>query len=127
MVNSFQRMLPRSKVGFIWAHRNEKAEAVIDKFKFLDNLYHETDIKGETVIILDTVLATGGTVKACAEIVIQYEPRQILLASVFSTLTGYEHLSELISVMVTASDSDTLDDHFYLYPGVGDSGDRLYG
>lgn len=127
MLGSFQRILPKSKIGFVWAHRNADIKPIIDKFKFPKDKQGEYDLKNKTIIILDTMLATAGTINACAELVNQYNPKQILCASILSTQKGFDQLSALISAVVTTSVSDTLDEHAYIYPGVGDSGDRLYG
>lgn len=127
MLGGFQRILPESKVGFIWAHRDENANAKIDKYKFPNDKHMDNGIKGKTIIILDTMLATAGTVNACAELVKSYQPKQILCASILSTEIGVNNLSKSISVLATASLSDSLDEKAYICPGVGDSGDRLYG
>ena len=120
MLHAFQQILPMSKTGFIWAHRDENASAMIDKYKF-------PEINHKPVIILDTMLATAGTINACADLLSQYNPRQIMCASILSTAKGVEQLTDSVSVLVTASVSDSLDKNNYVYPGVGDSGDRLYG
>lgn len=120
MLGGFQRILPQSKTGFVWAHRDKNAKAEIDKYKF-------PNVKDKTVIILDTMLATAGTINACVGLISEYHPKQILCASILSTQVGMENLSELISVSVSVSLTDELDSHAYIYPGVGDSGDRLYG
>ena len=127
MLGGFQRMLPQSKIGFVWAHRNEKALPIIDKVKFPKDMDGNIEIGGKTVVILDTMLATAGTINATADIVVNYKPKQILCASVLSTPLGISNLSEDITALVTASEADRLDDRAYIYPGVGDSGDRLYG
>ncbi len=127
MLSSFQRILPKSKTGFVWAHRDEHIKPIINEYKFPKNQQGEYNLKNKTAIILDTMLATAGTINATASIIAQYNPSQILCASVLSTQLGFDKLSDLISVVVTASVSDTLDERFYIYPGVGDSGDRLYG
>lgn len=127
MLSAFQRILPISKTGFVWAHRDEQAKATIDKYKFPKDEQDEWDLKDKTVIILDTMLATAGTVNATAELIHRNHPRQILCASILSTQVGIVNISDLISAVVTASVSDTLDKRAYIYPGVGDSGDRLYG
>ena len=74
-----------------------------------------------------TMLATAGTVNKTAEIIMEYEPKQIICASVLSTPVGINNLSKLFTAIVTASEADGLDDRAYICPGVGDSGDRLYG
>ena len=127
MLGAFQRLLPMSKVGFVWAHRDEKALPIMDKAKFPKNSDGEVDFMGKTVIILDTMLATAGTVNKTAEIIMEYEPKQIICASVLSTPVGINNLSKLFTAIVTASEADGLDDRAYICPGVGDSGDRLYG
>lgn len=127
MMTAFQRLLPMSKVGFVWAHRDNKAFPIIDKAKFPKNEDGKIDLTGKTVIILDTMLATAGTVNKTAEMLMNYKPKQIICASVLSTQIGINNLSNIFTALVTASESDELDDRAYIYPGVGDSGDRLYG
>lgn len=121
MLSGFQRMLPQSRIGFILAHRNEKAEAEIDNYRFPD------EMNQKTVILLDTMLATAGTVNAAAKLLWKYNPKQILCASVLATETGLNKLSPYVSKVFYADSSDTLDERMYIYPGVGDSGDRLFG
>lgn len=121
MLSGFQRILPKSQTGFIWAHRNSKAKAEMDKYKFPSNA------EGKTFILLDTMLATAGTLNLSSEIVKQYHPRQILCASILATPFGLENLSPDIDGAVIAEVSDKLDGNLYVYPGVGDSGDRLFG
>lgn len=127
MLSSFQRILPQSKIGFVWEHRDEHINPVVDKCKFPRGENGKVELEGKTVIILDTMLATAGTINACAKLIHPYNPKQILCASILSTQVGIKNLSEIISVLVTTSVSDTLDEHAYIYPGVGDSGDRLFG
>lgn len=124
MLAPFQRILPQSKTGFIWAHRGHDIKPVIDKYKFPKD---EDGLENKTVIILDPMLATAGTINACTKLIKQNNPKQILCASILATSFGFEQLSDSIHAVVTASVSDTLDEYAYIYPGVGDSGDRLYG
>lgn len=73
------------------------------------------------------MLATAGTVNATVELIMKYEPKQIICASILSTPLGISNLSDKITALITASERDGLDERAYIYPGVGDSGDRLYG
>ena len=73
------------------------------------------------------MLATAGTVNATVELIMKYRPKQIVRASVLSTPLGIRNLSGEISALVTISETDGLDERAYICPGVGDSGDRLYG
>ena len=121
MLSGFQRILQKSKTGFIWAHRDSNAQAQLDKYKF------PKDIEGKTVVLLDTMLATGGTINISCNLLEKCKPKQIICASILSTKKGLHNLNTDISVVLTAGVSDKLDSNLYVYPGVGDSGDRLYG
>lgn len=120
MVSGFQRILPKSKCGFIWAQRDENGVAHIDKHKI-------PDVKKKTVILLDTMLATAGTINSSVDLIMDGSPKQIFSCSILSTQVGVSHLSSCVTANFTVDCSDTLDERLYIYPGVGDSGDRLYG
>ncbi len=121
MLSGFQRILPKSTVAFIWAHRDENCTAELDKYKF------PTFMEGKTAVILDTMLATGGTVNLSADLIWRQRPKQILSVSILAVPDGISNLSGKISRVFTAGTTDRLDNNQYIYPGVGDSGDRLYG
>lgn len=121
MLGGFQRILPKSKTGFVWAHREENAVAKLDRYKF------PSDMENKTVIILDTMLATGGTVGLISNLLLEYKPKQIFCAAILTVPDGIARLPGNIDIVFTAGVTDKLDDNLYVYPGVGDSGDRLYG
>ena len=121
MLSGFQRVLPNSRTAFVWAHRNKEAVAELDKCKF------PSDMENKTAIILDTMLATGGTVNLVSDLLKPYKPKQILCASILAIPGGVANLSDDINTVVAAGITDKLDDNLYVFPGVGDSGDRLYG
>lgn len=121
MLSGFQKILPFSETGFIWAHRDEKGNAQLDKFKFPKNM------QGKTVIILDTMLATGGTINVCADLLERENVKRIISASILATKYGLNNLSTKIDAAFFIDSSDELDEKKYVFPGVGDSGDRLYG
>lgn len=121
MLSGFQRILPNSSTAFVWAHRTQEALAELDNYKFPSNM------RNKTAIILDTMLATGGTVNLVSALLKPYEPKQILCASILAIPSGIDRLSDQIKAVFTVGVTDKLDDHSYVYPGVGDSGDRLYG
>lgn len=121
MLSGFQRILPNSYTAFVWTHRNEDGNAVMDKYKF------PSDMKNKTVIILDTMLATGGTVKLVSDLSKAYKPKQILCASILAVPKGIANLKNYVDIVFATGMTDRLDDNLYVYPGVGDSGDRLYG
>lgn len=121
MLSGFQRIIPKSSVGFIWAHRNTDAKAEVDTFKFPSNM------ENKTIIILDTMLATAGTINSVVDVVLPYNPKQVIVASILATEYGINNISEKVIALVAIETSDTLNEKLYIYPGVGDSGDRLYG
>ena len=121
MLSGFQRILPNSRTAFVWAHRNKDAVAELDKYKFPSNMGNKT------AIILDTMLATGGTVNLVSDLLRPYKPKQIFCASILAIPSGTAKLSGNINAVFVAGITDKLDDNLYVYPGVGDSGDRLYG
>ena len=121
MLSGFQKILPNSETGFIWAHRDESGNASIDRAKL------PQDINGKTAIILDTMLATGGTINLCADIIRQSNAKRIITASILATRFGLNSLTQNIEAAFFIDSSDVLDEKKYIYPGVGDSGDRLFG
>lgn len=121
MLSGFQKVLPNSKTAFVWAHRNKDAIAELDNCKF------PSDMENKTAIILDTMLATGGTINLVSNLLRPYMPRQILCASILAIPNGIANLSNNIDAVFATGITDKLDDKLYVYPGVGDSGDRLYG
>ncbi len=78
MLSGFQRILPNSRTAFVWAHRNKDAVAELDKYKFPSNMGNKT------AIILDTMLATGGTVNLVSDLLRPYKPKQIFCASILA-------------------------------------------
>lgn len=121
MLSGFQRILPKSTTAFIWAHRDENCMAELDQYKF------PAAMEGKTAVILDTMLATGGTINLAADLIWKQNPRQIFSVSILAVQDGIGRLSQKINRMFTVGMTDRLDSNQYIYPGVGDSGDRLYG
>jgi uracil phosphoribosyltransferase len=95
--------------------------AELDQYKF------PAAMEGKTAVILDTMLATGGTINLAADLIWKQNPRQIFSVSILAVQDGIGRLSQKINRMFTVGMTDRLDSNQYIYPGVGDSGDRLYG
>lgn len=121
MLTGFQRIIDDYDVGFIWAHRDNFGKSHIDNNKLPNKFI------GKTAIILDTMLATGGTINACTELLKIAGIEHVWAASIFSTQYGIDHLSSQIEHLFSVDISDVLDAQLYINPGVGDSGDRLFG
>lgn len=122
MVSGFWRMYPEAIICPIWLSRNKDLSI---------NIHHEKilhDLKNVSVIILDSVLATGGTAITAIDLVSQRGAKNIVFSSILSTKAGINCLDkDYRAQIVTASENETLDKNYYVYPGVGDSGDRLFG
>jgi len=80
-------------------------------------------------MILDPMLATGGTARKAVEILKEYQPASVRLVCVVAAPEGIAHFqSEHPDVkVVTAAIDRGLDERGYIVPGLGDAGDRLYG
>ncbi len=117
-------LVPSARVGHVGIYRNpETLEAVRYYFKVPDAL-------GERQIVLvDPMLATGGTAIAAAHELKQNGARQIKFMCLVAAPEGVEALSAAhpdIPIIAAALDR-RLNDHGYIVPGLGDAGDRMYG
>lgn len=119
MLRPFQELYPNAHIGPIACQRNHDLSITVSYEKI------SRDLRGSTVIILDTMLATGNTVKRVIDLVEQRGALKIVVVNILSVQMGLEHLAGY--PVITAGDSDTLDANYYVFPGVGDSGDRLFG
>src|SRR5699024_5387155 len=87
-----------------------------------------TNLSDKTVIILDTMLATGSTINQVISMVQERHCKRIIVVCVLATPVGIENIQKKIDVPIVAVGiNEKLDNKNYVYPGVGDSGDRLFG
>ena len=88
-------------------------------------------VKGKTVIIVDPMLATGGSMVAAYEALLKTgKPHQVHIASVIGTPEGVEMLQKSVSDDVTlwcAAIDPGMNEHKYIVPGFGDCGDLCFG
>lgn len=88
-------------------------------------------VKGKTVIIVDPMLATGGSMVAAYEALLKTgKPAHVHIASVIGTPEGVEMLRKNVSDDVTlwcAAVDPGMNEHKYIVPGFGDCGDLCYG
>ena len=124
MVDGMVAMMPNVKVGHIGLYRDPKTlEPVKYYFKM------PADIAERDVIIVDPMLATGGSAVAAASFLKQEGVRSIKLMSIIGAPEGVKAMQEAhpdINIYVAALD-DHLNDHGYIVPGLGDAGDRIFG
>lgn len=124
MGNAFLQLLPQAKMGHIGIKRNEETLEPIE-------YYYKTpkDLEHSLVIILDPMLATGGSVSAAIKFLKTNGAKHIILASIIAAPEGVKRiLNDHPDVAIyTASLDKGLNEKGYIVPGLGDSGDRVFG
>ena len=127
LLEGFQRVFDQADTGFIGSYRVEgKAEIQIKR-----DYMATPSLTGKTVIVTDTMLATGRSlVDAVNTLVSHGRPAHLHLASVISAPEGVAYLQEHISMPSTlwvCSVDEKLNAHSYVVPGLGDAGDLSFG
>ena len=117
-------VFPKGRIGFIGTYRNEKTlEPVNYYLKF-------PKVPGAHYVILDPMLATGGTAEQAVNILKEngIPESEITFVSVVSAPEGIEKLKKFPEAkLITASVDERLNDSGYIVPGLGDAGDRFCG
>ena len=88
-----------------------------------------TDFADRDVIILDPMLAPGGSASAAISFVKEYGVKNIKLMNILAAPEGIARVRKDhpdVEIYVAAVD-DQLNDHGYIVPGLGDAGDRIFG
>ena len=124
MLEGALELIPNAKVGHLGLYRDEKTLEPVEYYaKFPSTL------KEAIVILLDPMLATGGSSSAALSILKKKGARQIKCLSLVSAPEGlkkmYEDHPDVL--IYTASVDRQLNDRGYIVPGLGDAGDRLFG
>ncbi len=118
------RILPDAPTGFIGVARNE--ETLVPE-PYMNSV--PTDLGGRDVLVLDPMLATGGSLIHACGLLRDRNPGRLTCVCVLAAPEGVAALdrSGLADDLVVASIDDHLNDAAYIVPGLGDAGDRLYG
>lgn len=124
MVEGIQVLLPQSKVGYIGLYRNEETlEPQLYYAKFPSN------IAESTVILVDPMLATGGSCVKAIDILKERGAKHIVYMGIVGVSVGIENVQKHhpdVPIYLAACD-DHLNEKGYIVPGLGDCGDRLFG
>jgi uracil phosphoribosyltransferase len=130
-VEGLLKAFPQARQGVISASRNE--EAGMDEGEFpIDVQYVKLpQIRPEdTVIVADPMLATGSTMVAVLEKLLDGapEPERLIVLSAVSAPPGLQRVREAVpeAQLLTVSVDDHLDEHGFIVPGLGDAGDRAF-
>ena len=124
LVEAFIEMIPYAKVGHIGLQRDEKT------FKPVEYYYKAPKNMGaSTVVILDPMLATGGSASVAAEFLKKRGAKEIIMANLIAAPEGVkrmEHDHPDIKIYTAQLDRE-LNETAYIVPGLGDAGDRTFG
>ena len=124
MVDGILTLIPSVKVGHIGLYRDPDTLEPVEYYCKMP-----TDIAERDVIILDPMLATGGSASAAIQFIKNYEVKHIKLMNIIAAPEGIErvhHDHPDVDIYCAALD-EKLNDHGYIVPGLGDAGDRIFG
>ena len=124
MVDGMVSMIPSAKVGHVGLFRDpETLEPVKYYYKM------PPDIEEREVIVVDPMLATGGSASAAIQFLKEDGVKHIKLMCIIGAPEGIARMQEDhpdVDIYVAACDSH-LNEHGYIVPGLGDAGDRIFG
>ncbi|MFV2145411.1 MULTISPECIES: uracil phosphoribosyltransferase [Isoptericola] len=127
MLEGMTRLLPTAEVGFLGLQRDEETfEAVTYANRLPD------DLTDRQVFLLDPMLATGATLVAAIDYVLERGAHDVTAVCLLAAPEGLQVLQDAIGdrvdvQVVVAAVDERLNEKKYIVPGLGDAGDRLYG
>ena len=124
MVDGVLTLMPNAKIGHIGLYRNEET---LEPVKYYCKL--PKDIKNREVILLDPMLATGGSGSAAITMLKRDGVKKIKFLCIIAAPDGIKKIKEDhpdVDIYCAQLD-DHLNDVGYIVPGLGDAGDRIYG
>ncbi|MCQ3810945.1 MAG: uracil phosphoribosyltransferase, partial [Acidimicrobiia bacterium] len=124
MLDAARKLLPQAAVGFLGARRNEET--------FQPEPYLNTvpdDLGGQSVLVLEPMLATGGSLAYVCGRIAAAGAGQITAVCVLAAPEGVAALDAAVPGvrLFTAAVDDGLNERAYIVPGLGDAGDRQFG
>jgi uracil phosphoribosyltransferase len=124
MLVAAQQLLPDAPVGFIGVRRNEET--------LLPDAYMSTvptDLAGAPVIVLDPMLATGGSLVYTCEQIVEHNAGRLIVACVLAAPEGLDRFAAagFDAEVHTAAVDERLNEVGFIVPGLGDAGDRQFG
>lgn len=124
MADGILQLVPEARVGHLGVYRDEKTLAPVSYYNKLPPNIAETD-----VIIIDPMLATGGSLTAAIDCVKLAGARRIKILCLVAAPEGIEAVRKCHDdvIIYTAAIDECLNSRGYIIPGLGDAGDRLFG
>jgi uracil phosphoribosyltransferase len=123
-VSGMQEVMPTAKVGHIGLYRNEET---LEPVEYYVNL--PSDFPERVLIVVDPMLATGGSAAAAISLLKARGAKKIKLMCLIGSPEGISYIQDKhpdVDLYLGALDPK-LNDHGYIVPGLGDAGDRLFG
>lgn len=124
MVDALMSLIPAAKVGHIGLYRDPETHVPVEYYCKLPN-----DISERQAIVLDPMLATGGSAAAAIDFLKQHGARKIKLMCIIAAPEGVKAVTEAhpdVEIFCGVIDNE-LNENCYIVPGLGDAGDRLFG
>ncbi|MEV0268915.1 MAG: uracil phosphoribosyltransferase [Hamadaea sp.] len=124
MADAVLALLPESSMGFVGLARDEHT---FEPRAYMESL--PADLRGLPVLVLDPMLATGGSLEHCCRLLVDRGCTDITVLSVICAPEGIARLEQsgLPIRLVTASVDERLNEQMFIVPGLGDAGDRQFG
>lgn len=128
MLEGMVRLIPTAEVGFLGMVRNEET---LQASTYANRL--PDDLSGRQCFVLDPMLATGGTLVAAINYLIDLGATDITAICIIAAPEGIAHMEQTFEnssipiTIVTGALDTKLNENGYIVPGLGDAGDRLYG
>ena len=124
MLDAILQLIPNARVGFIGLKREETTLQA--------TFYHKSlpkDLRPFEVVLIDPMLATGGSALAALALLQQHGAQRIRLVSLVAAPEGIQAVRKLHPKLpiFTAAIDQRLNGHGFIVPGLGDAGDRLFG
>ncbi len=124
MVDGILDLIPSAKVGHVGLYRDPETKQPVEYYCKMP-----TDIADRDIIVLDPMLATGGSASAAIQLLKNYGCRHIKLMNILAAPAGVERITTDhpdVDVYCAAMD-EKLNENCYILPGLGDAGDRIFG
>ena len=124
MVQGMLNLIPTAKVGHIGLYRDPQTLEPVEYYCKLP-----AGIENKDIVLLDPMLATGGTVVDAVSLIKKRNPRSIKFMCIVASPQGIEAVSKAhpdVKIFCAAKD-EALNEEGYILPGLGDAGDRIFG
>ena len=122
MLDSVMELLPEAHAGFLAMKRDETTHESV--------LYYDRlpDCKGKTILLVDPMVATGGSMVDALKLIKTREPLKIIALNIIGSPEGLDVVNSAypdVDIYIAQID-ERLNENKYIIPGLGDAGDRSY-